>query len=305
VFVNSNDRSYVRDQWPSPEQFNHVIVAVKLAGEAKAEALVNHPSLGRLLLFDPTNGLTPVGELPIYEQGGLGLVGAGDAGSLITLPMAPAIDNLVLREISASLSDSGKLVATVREEARGSAAMSERQRYYGQSRSDFDRLIERWVAHYANAAVLSQLNATDSFSQGRFGLNYSVEAPAYGQLKAGGRLMVFKPVLLGRREGVFLTAPNRKYPVLLNAAAFRESIRVRLPATFRADELPDPEKLESPFGRYEAKCEVQNGELACSRMWEIRAATVPPQQYQAVQQFYEKILAQEQAAVVLERKLGQ
>jgi hypothetical protein len=183
--------------------------------------------------------------------------------------------------------------------------MSERQRYYGQSRSDFDRLIERWVAHYANAAVLSQLNATDSFSQGRFGLNYSVEAPAYGQLKAGGRLMVFKPVLLGRREGVFLTAPNRKYPVLLNAAAFRESIRVRLPATFRADELPDPEKLESPFGRYEAKCEVQNGELACSRMWEIRAATVPPQQYQAVQQFYEKILAQEQAAVVLERKLGQ
>jgi hypothetical protein len=301
VFVNANDRSYVRDEWPSPAQFNHVIVAVKLPGEIKADAALQHPSFGTLLFFDPTNGITPAGELPLVEQGGLGLIGAGEAGALVRLPMAPPADNLTAREIRAALTDTGRLTAIVREESRGTAAVADRQLFYSQARPDFERAIARWVARYATGAALSQLNASDAFYQGRFGMSYRLDAPGYGQMKAG-RLMVFKPVLLGRRQGVFLTEPKRNYPVLLNPVSFREVIHVQLPPAFRLDELPDPEKLESPFGQYAAKCEIAAGELLCSRSWEVRAATIPPQQYEAVRDFYKKILSMEQSAVVLERK---
>jgi transglutaminase-like putative cysteine protease len=299
LFVNTNDRGYVREQWPSPEQFNHAIVAVKVSTETNAPAIVEHPAFGRLLAFDPTNGNTPVGELPMYEQGGLGLLGAGEAGALVRLPMSQPIANLVAREIRASISDAGTLTASIREETHGQAAIGERQQYYGRTRPDYDKIIERSVARYATAGVLSKLNVADQGS--RFTLTFDMEAPGYGQMKAD-RLMVFKPVLLGRREAEFLTDPKRNYPVLLNPSLFRENIHIKLPQNFKPDELPDPVKLQSPFGEYTARCELTNGELVFARTMEVRAVSVPPEQYQELRKFYQKILAEEQSVVVLERQ---
>src|SRR5262249_33601957 len=54
VVIYAGDRTYVREQWPSPQQFNHCIIAVKVSNELQAPAVIEHPALGRLLIFDPT-----------------------------------------------------------------------------------------------------------------------------------------------------------------------------------------------------------------------------------------------------------
>jgi len=107
AFLNSTDRNYVREQWPSPQQFNHVVVAVKVSSEIRAEAVTDHPTLGRLLIVDPTDGETPPGELPIVEQGGLALVAGGDKSALVRVPMTVPEANLVESDIRASLSGTG------------------------------------------------------------------------------------------------------------------------------------------------------------------------------------------------------
>jgi transglutaminase superfamily protein len=63
VSIYSGDPTFVREEWPSPQQFNHCIIAVKLADATQAATVINHPSLGRLLIFDPTDDNTPVGEI--------------------------------------------------------------------------------------------------------------------------------------------------------------------------------------------------------------------------------------------------
>jgi len=91
VLIYSGDPNFVQEIWPSPRQFNHCIVAIKVGDETQLGAVLNHPTLGRLLIFDATDDITPVGDLPSYEQGSFALIAAGDAGSLLKMPATSRI----------------------------------------------------------------------------------------------------------------------------------------------------------------------------------------------------------------------
>jgi len=301
VVIYSSDRSYVREGWPSPQQFNHAIVAVKVSEETKASAVVQHPVLGRLLLFDPTNGSTPAGDLPGYEQNSPALIAAGSQGDLVRTPETPPSANVSEREIHAALDADGKLTATLSEVFSGQSAAVERGVYNSRGLPEFRKVIENWISLGAKGATISKVVPSDAFLQGRFRLEAEFEAPGYAQIRAG-RLMIFKPAIVGRRQSISFTEPKRSYPVLLNAAAFNEKIRIQLPAAFKVDELPDAQKLDTPFGKYVSSCEVKDGELFFARSLEIRSATVPADRYQAVREFFERIRSVEQTPVVLVRQ---
>ena len=301
VVIYSSDRSYVREGWPSPRQFNHAIVAAKVSEDTKAGGIIQHPTLGRLLLFDPTNGSTPVGDLPVYEQGSLALIAAGDQGDLVRTPETPPSANVSEREIHATLDPDGKLTVKLSELFSGQSAASERQVYNNRPHPEFRKMIENWISLTASGATISKAEPADSFLRGQFRLEAEFEAPRYAQIRAN-RLMVFKPAIVGRRQSVFLTEPKRSYPVLLSPAAFDEKVHIQLPPAFKVDELPDARKIETPFGSYMSSCEVKDGELVFTRTLEIRAATIPVAQYQVVREFFERILNFEQTPVVLVRQ---
>jgi hypothetical protein len=117
-----------------------------------------------------------------------------------------------------------------------------------------------------------------------------------------GRLLVFKPAIVSRRESLFLTEKSRRAPVVLESHAYSETVRVKLPAGFDVDELPDPLKLEAPFGAYATTYAVKDDQLIFTRSLTLRAATIPPEQYAAVRTFFERIRAAEQSPVVLAKK---
>ena len=85
------------------------------------------------------------------------------------------------------------------------------------------------------------------------------------------RLLVFKPAVVARREALSLTEPTRKYPVVLDSHAFTETVRMKLPAGFEVDELPDPVKLDTAFGSYKTSYVVKDGELVFTRALAQRA----------------------------------
>jgi len=89
---------------------------------------------------------------------------------------------------------------------------------------------------------------------------------------------------------------------VLEGRAFTETVRVKLPAGFDVDEMPDPVNLRVAFGSYETKYAVKDGELIFTRSLSQRAATIPADEYQGVRSFYERIRSAEQAPVVLAKK---
>jgi hypothetical protein len=301
VSIYSGDPEYVKPNWPSPQQFNHCIIAVKVGNETQAATIIQHPRFGRLLIFDPTSTETPVGDLPYYLQGSLALIDSRESDALVAMPVTPPEMNSLERQTDLRLGVDGSIIGTIKEKSQGQVAARFRGEFRSLSRQDYNSKIEHWLTAGATAARLAKAEPTDLESEGRFLLDIEFTAPAYGQLMQD-RLLVFKPAVVARRESLSLTAGERKYPIVLRSNSYTETVRIKLPTGFDVDELPDPVKLRTSFGAYETSYEIKGDELIFNRKLDQRSATISPDQYQSVRGFFEKIRLAEQSPVVLVRK---
>jgi transglutaminase-like putative cysteine protease len=301
VSIYSGDPNYVRANWPSPQQFNHCIIAVKVSDQTKVSTVIEHAKLGRLLIFDPTDGETPLGDLPYYLQGSLALVDSKASTELVTMPITPPEMNQLERVATLQLQADGAIAGQIQENANGQTAARFRTEFRQLSKPDYHGMIERWLTSGATSARLNKIEPSDNAADGKFTLNVEFSASAYGQLMQG-RLLVFKPAVVSRRESLALTSSQRKHPVVLRANAYSETVKVQLPAGFAVDEVPDAVKLETPFGSYMTSYEVVGGELVFKRQLSQKATTIPAAQYDVVRKFFESIRAAENAPVVLAKK---
>jgi len=300
VSIWSGDPNYVQASWPSPQQFNHCIIAVKVSDQTQGSTIIKHPTLGRLLIFDPTDQETPIGDLPFYLQGSLALLDSKSETELVRMPVTPPEMNQLERVATLQLTPDGGISGQIKELSNGQTAASLRSEFRGLSKPDYTVKIEAWLTQGITSARLSKIEPTDNTSDGGFSLNLEFTANTYGQLMQN-RLLVFKPVVVARREALSLTAPTRKHPVVLHANAYSETVRVQLPAGFVVDELPDAVKLQTPFGSYATSYEVKNNELVFKRQLSQQATTIAAADYESVRKFFESIRAAENAPVVLAR----
>ncbi|HEX3253486.1 MAG TPA: DUF3857 domain-containing protein [Pyrinomonadaceae bacterium] len=301
VSIYSGDPTYVRASWPSPQQFNHCIIAVKVSDQTQASTIIQHPTLGRLLIFDPTADETPIGDLPDYLQGSLALIDSKTETDLVKMPITPPEMNQLERTASFELQPDGAIAGQIKEHANGQTAARFRSEFRTLSKPEYTGMIERWLTSGATSAKLSKMEPSDNAADGQFTLSVEFSANQYAQLMQG-RLLVFKPAVVSRREGLPLTAPTRKHPVVLRANAYSETVQVKLPAGFAVDEVPDAVKLETPFGSYVTSYEVKNNQLVFKRQLSQQATTIAPADYEKVRKFYESIRAAENAPVVLAKQ---
>ena len=301
VLIYSGDPTYVRAEWASPAQFNHCIIAVRVGPETKGATVIEHPQLGRLLIFDATDDNTPVGDLPDHEQNSYALVAAGPAGALLRMPSTPPEANQLDRTADVTLLPDGSITASLRERSVGQSAVSERRMFRGMARPDYAQAIQGWITRGATGAKVSKVEPVDGHAEGRFSLDVDFAVAGYGQLMQG-RLLVFKPAIVSRRDSLLLTGGARKHPVVLDAEAYTETVKVTLPAGFDVDELPDAVKLDASFGSYTTTYAVKEGQLHFTRAFVQRASTIPADKYAEVRGFFERIRAAEQSPVVLAKK---
>ncbi len=301
VVIYSGDPTYVREELPSPNQFNHCIIAVKVSDETKAPTIITHPKLGRLLIFDATDDDTPVGDLPSHEQGSFALIVAGADGALLRMPStAPEVNKLV-RNSTVTLSAEGAITATLTERSIGQSAVEERGLFKALARPEYEKRIERWITRGITGAKISKMSPVDSQVDGKFALDVDFTAKDYAQ-SMRGKLLVFKPSLVSQRNGLDLTSPVRKNPIVLQSEAFSETVSVKLPDGFEIDEMPDAMKMETPFGKFSTSYEVKDGHLIFIRHLEVQNATIPASRYTEVRSFFGRINGAEMAPVVLAKK---
>lgn len=300
IAIYSGDPAYVRKEWASPRQFNHCIIAIKVSDGTSAPTVMDHDKLGRLLIFDATDPFTPVGDLPDYLQGSQGLIVAGANGGIATMPVAPPDTDRLEREINVNLSDTGAITGKITETASGQTSAYFRREQRGLSSSEFRKVIEGWLTRGATGAKLVNIETRDRQAQSGYDLNVEFSAPSYGQLMQN-RLLVFKPVIVGRRNAVFLTEPKRVNPIELESNSMREKVTFQLPAGFTVDDVPAAVSLETAFGKYVTNYEAKDGKLVFTRSITMNRGTIAPEKYAGVKDFFTKILDAEQSPVVLVR----
>lgn len=301
VAIFSGDKTFVREEWASPMQFNHCIIAVKVSDQTQSPTVITHPNLGRLLIFDATDEFTPVGDLPDYLQDSYALIVAGDKGGLAKMPVTPPHVNKMERQVEMTIGTAGEISGQIRENASGQQAVSARRLLRRAPLAEYNKIIESWVSRGIPSANVAKIKPSDKSAENKFELEVDLKSPSYGQLMQN-KLLVFKPVVVDRLNSLWLTDDKRTQPVVMDSTSFVETATFKLPAGFVVDETPDAAKLETPFGTYSANYEVKEDKLVFKRELILKATTVPVENYAAVKDFFVKIRATEQSPVVLVKK---
>lgn len=303
LFVLAGARDRIEPDWPSPAQFNHAILAIEVDSTVASDAVVEHASLGRLLIFDPTDENTPLGLVASSNLARRGFLVAGDAGGLIELPHARVESGQLKRRLRAEIDPVGNIHAIVDEEFAGLASSVARSEFRRQKKADFQRQIERWFGATLPALRDTKIEATDGFPTPAFTLHAEFVSVGYGK-PMRDELLIFKPVLVSRCDTTRLPKKERRLPVALHANAFEERAEFTLPAGYTIEELPRAVQIETSFGRYAATTRTKDGKILFERSLVQQSVEVPAADYEKVRAFFEKVHQSEQSPIVLRRVSG-
>lgn len=297
VALYYGDRDHVHPEWASAQQFNHMILAISVPESISLPSTMEHPTLGKLLLFDATDPYTPVGLLPEPEQGSWGLLLAGEKGGAVQLPVAPPDTNRTDVAVEGTLSQNGALSATLLMKQHAAAAwrlrlLKERQE------ARFDDVMRAWLQRNVKELDSDKMDATDSFDSGEMDLHFDFTAPRYAQVMQG-RMLVFRPSIVEPIFGFPLQTEKRKSPLVVNGESYHKEVHVKLPAEFKVDEIPEAAAFTASFGKYSASCQMKGDEVVFTEDLQVTATTIPAERYNEAREFYGKIVGAERAPLVL------
>jgi hypothetical protein len=303
-FSVNTARGAVTPATPAIRWFNHEILAVRLSGDVKDSSLVavlEHPKLGRLLIFDPTDEWTPFGQLRGELQSNYGLLVTQDGGELLKLPQLPASRSGVQRTAKLKLGPNGTLSGDFAETRLGDSGLWQRMTLRSVTKeADKIKPIETLVSHslstfqITKASVLN-LNLTDQ----PFGYQYSLVAENYA--KNAGNLLLVRPRVLGSKSSDLLeTKEARKYPVEFDGPSRdTDTFEIALPAGYEVDDLPPPVDADYGFASYHSKTEVNGNTLKYTRTFEVKELSVPLNKVEELKKLYRIIAGDERNTAVL------
>jgi hypothetical protein len=303
VGINTERGSVARNT-PAHNAFNHVILAIKLpnaVNDPSLVALIQHPKLGSILFFDPTNELIPFGQIGGYLQANYGLLVTPTGGELVELPQQPSSMNSVNRVAKLTLDATGALKGEVREVRMGDRASSERwQLRLAPKNSDKIKPIENVLAgSLANFKILQASVDNIEQTDRPFGFNYSFQSANYA--KNAGNLLLVRPRVLGNKSsGVLETKEARKFPLEFDGPSRdTDSFEIALPPGYEVDELPPPMDVDYSFASYHSKTEATGNVLHYTRALEIKELSAPLNKMDELKKFYRMIASDERNTAVL------
>ncbi len=304
VVINSERGSVTPETPAHMGGFDHAIIAIKVPDGVTDGTLIAtmvHPKLGKILFFDPTDELTPFGQLSGALQANYGLLVTPDGGELVELPELPPAMNGIQRAAKLNLSATGTVSGEVQETRVGDRAWSQRWALRTVTK-DADRIkpIETLLSHslatfQITKASVGNLQLTDQ----PFMYYYSVVAQNYA--KSAGNLLLVRPRFIGNKSSDLLeTKEPRKYPVEFDGPSRDvDTFEITLPAGYEVDDLPPPVNADYSFASYHSKTEVNGNTLKYTRTFEVKELSVPLSKVEDLKKLYRAIAGDERNTAVL------
>jgi Transglutaminase-like superfamily len=304
VVINDERGAVTPQSPPSVGVFNHAILAIQLppnTSDPSLVATVEHPRYGRLLYFDPTNELTPFGEIGGYLQENYGLLVTSDGGELVELPRQLPARNSIVRAGKLTLEPSGALRGEVDETRMGDRAAAERWRLRTVTQnSERVKPIEDLLAgslslFHITQASITNLNLTDQ----PFGFHYEFVVQNYA--KDMGGLLLLRPRVLGvKASGILETREQRQFPIEFEGPSRdSDTFDITIPAGYVVEDVPPPVDADYSFASYHAKTEAKGNVIRYSRTFEVKELSVPVARAEELKKFYRIIAGDERNTVVL------
>jgi hypothetical protein len=281
-----------------------VIAAIEIPkgyDNPRLQAVVLARTGRRYLIFDPTNPYVPVGQLPVYLQGGYGLLVAGPDSQVIPLPVVKPDADTIDRKANFALAADGTLtgdVTVLRDGAqsdrwRGRLAMGTDK----DQRQMLERLLQQDFSTFTlGAEKVAHVRELDQPLE----MDYQLTAPLYA--KTAGNLLLVRPRVLGSdAEG--LDNKPRKVPISFEGVGtWRDSFDVKIPPGYAVDDVPDPVNVDVGFATYHSEVKAEGNTLHYKREYVLRELALDPAEYSRLQKFEATITTDENSSAVLKKQ---
>jgi len=264
-------------------------------------AVMQHPTSGRILFFDPTDEFMPFGQIRGQLQANYGLLVTAAGGELVRLPQQSSAMNGIQRTGKLTLDSTGTLKGDIEELRLGDRASSERWRLRSVNNSaERIKPIESLLAGSLSSFQITKASVVNlEQNEQLFGFNYSFESTNYAKL--AGNLLLVRPRVLGVKAlGTLETKEPRKFAYEFEGPV-RDTDRfdIALPLGFEVDELPPPMDVDYSFASYHSKTEASGQVIHYSRTIEIKELSVPIEKMDQLKKFYRMIASDERNTAVL------
>lgn len=285
---------------PSPLQFNHQIIGIEVDASVDLPAVIPTEKWGRLLIFDPTDNVTALGDLPGLLQGTKVHLIASAGDQLLTLPeFSPRSGYRISRSIQLTLSPTGAATLHGEFQQYGQMAAELRTALRNAPRPiERHQLITARLADTWRNAVVKEQSSTDDPAADRCNLAFVCTHERFLQRLQGGTAVV-KLDVLGRKHLPALSAPQRNLPLELPPLAVEDQITLQLPEGYLADELPAARNLETTYGSYTLRFESSGPTIVMHRLLVMPKKLIPTGEYGALQQFLSDIARADRTSVLL------
>ncbi len=298
VGIYSGDPRFTLDDFPSPHQFNHAIIAIRVPETVDLPAVATYPDFGRILFFDPTDTHVPFGYLPEHEQNSNVLLTTAGKGALVKTPKVSEKLNHLQRTWSLAIDAEGTVAGTMTEVSTGQAAFREREMHEGLTPDRYRKMMDAFLARSMAGSEITELTLNYDNAKKEFRTVMQFRAPAYARIMQG-RLWMLRsvPVQLGSLPNT--NPKERERPLVVRSVNFDEDVTWTLPAGLKLDELPDP-GIAMLGKNKQLSVWKQNGDVvSLKRHLEFESDVIQPDGYKKFRDFISRFHGAGEAPIVL------
>jgi hypothetical protein len=278
VLCTWDEESDINPEWPTKGAFNHCITAIVPEDDWQAAAIAGHPQFGRLLLFDPTNKLVPVGF--VYQAFGNEwyLVASPECKELAKFPIQ---EGTRWSELVARLDASGKFIGTFTEKTWGDPAAKQREKHGNSKPSDFERTLSEPIRKQSRAAKVDKCDVADKFDDNEFDVKETFEAPDYARRIGADKLLV--KAFVDSTPQVVPNPPKngvRETPFIVPKFKEETHSEIAIPEGCVVAELPKEITIHEDFGDLELHCVADGALVRLSVNRTQTGKVLPPEAYE-------------------------
>lgn len=281
VINAGGNKDYLIKDLPS-SQFNHVILMVPQAKDT--------------VWLECTSQILPAGYLGNFTSDRYALAVDENGGTLVRTPVYGYKENLQVRNIKATINETGNLDAQIF--TRYKAEQQDRlfQVIKGLSK---DKLMEFLKEDIELATYDIKSFHYDEVKTFVPEIKETLELVADNYATVSGKRLFLIPNIISRSHRKLKVNESRKNDIVLGMAyTDMDTTTIQIPDGYKAESIPQDVALNSKFGNYQSALKINGNTIVYTRQIECFNGSFPPADFAALAKFYETIYKADRAKLV-------
>jgi hypothetical protein len=254
-------------------QFNHIIVCV--------------PNRADTLWLECTSQTNPFGYMGTFTGNRKALAITDEGAKVVNTPVYTERENLQLRKATVSIGKDGNGTAKVTTRYTGTQYENDDLNFVITMGTDRQ---QKWIQETTDiptfdVASFKMTNQKERNPTAIVDVTYKLPRLC----AVSGKRLFLLPNLMNKSTYVPDKVENRKSNITIrNGYTDIDTIEYEIPEELYPEYMPEPVKITSRFGEYEASFKLDQGKLVYIRKKVFRKGTYPPDSYQEFIDFYKQ-----------------